>query len=252
MTEPSMHDRALSFGEEAASYDAYRPRYPRDAVEWVLQAATRTVRDVADVGAGTGALTSLLVAMDLDVTALDADEQMLDQLQRSLPGVKTIVAPAERLVLDDSSVDAVTVAQAFHWFDPVAAAQEFSRVLRPGGVVGLFWNLRDDRADWWAALRPIINGPDWERSGADEALAELAQVFPNVERHEFPHVTPMTHERIVNLANTFSFVRLRDDAEELLAQVRVVLATHPDTKDREIIEVPYVTAAYRVAVAEPD
>jgi SAM-dependent methyltransferase len=247
MTEPSMEDRALSFGQEAKSYDAYRPRYPRDAVAWVLEAAQREVRDVADVGAGTGALTSLLVSMDLDVTAFDADAQMLDQLRLSVPDVPAIVAPAEQLTLDDASVDAVTVAQAFHWFDPVAAAHEFARVLRPGGVVGLFWNLRDDRAPWWAALRPIIGGPDWERADVDEEIRELTANFPNIERREFSHVTPMSSDRIVKLVNTFSFVRLRDDAQDLLDQVRAVLASHPDTKGRDLIDVPYVTAAYRAS-----
>lgn len=247
-----MEDRALSFGEEAASYDSNRPRYPREAVEWVLAAAKRKVHNVADVGAGTGALTSLLVSLGFDVTALDADAQMLERLRLSVPEVTAIEARAEKLALDDASVDAVTVAQAFHWFDPVAAAQEFSRVLKPGGVVGLFWNLRDDRARWWAALRPIINGPDWERSSGDEALAELAQVFPNVERHEFPHLTPMTHDRIVNLVGTFSFVRLRDDAHDVLEQVRAVLASHPDTKDRDVLDVPYVTAAYRATFSDAD
>ena len=108
----------------------------------------------------------------------------------------------------------MTVAQAFHWFDPVAAAREFARVLRPGGVVGLFWNLRDDRTPWWAALRPIIDGPDWVRDSGEAALAELAQVFPGLERNEFAHSTPMTHDRIVNLVGTFSFVRLQDDAND--------------------------------------
>jgi SAM-dependent methyltransferase len=245
MTEPSIEDHALSFGQAAQAYDAYRPRYPREAVEWVLEASQRRVRDVADVGAGTGALTSLLDSLGLDVTAFDADAQMLAQLRLSVPGVTTVVAPAEELALDDASIDAVTVAQAFHWFDPVKAAHEFARVLRPGGVVGLFWNLRDDREPWWAALRPIIDGPDWERADGEEALRELAQVFPNVERHEFPHVTPMTPDRIVQLTNTFSFVRLRDDAQDLLDQVREVLASHPDTRGRDLIDVPYVTAAYR-------
>jgi SAM-dependent methyltransferase len=245
MTEPPADVRALSFGQEAASYDANRPRYPREALAWVLEAATRHVLDVADVGAGTGALTSLLVSDGLHVTAFDADGQMLDQLRRSVPEVTAIVARAESLALDDASVDMVTVAQAFHWFDPVGASREFARVLRRGGVVGLFWNLRDDRAPWWAALRPIINGPDWERSDGDEALRELAEVFHNIERREFPHTIPMSHERIVNLVGTFSFVRLRDDADAVLEQVREVLRSHPDTRDRDVIEVPYVTATYR-------
>jgi SAM-dependent methyltransferase len=252
MTEPSREVRALSFGEEARSYDANRPRYPREAVEWVLEAARRKVHDVADVGAGTGALTSLLVSLGFAVTAFDADGQMLERLRLSVPEATAIVAPAEKLTLDDASVDAVTVAQAFHWFDPDAASQEFSRVLKPGGVVGLFWNLRDDRAQWWEALRPVIDGVDWERADGDEALRELAQVFPNLERHEFPHSIPMSHERIINLVGTFSFVRLRDDAHDVLQQVGKVLATHPDTKDRDIIDVPYVTAAYRVVFADTE
>ncbi len=242
-----MRDRALSFGSGAASYDANRPRYPREAITWVLDSATVNVQQVADVGAGTGALTSTLASMGFEVTAFDADAQMLEQLRRSVPGVNAIVAPAERLDLADASVDAVTVAQAFHWFDPVAAAREFARVLRPGGVTGLFWNLRDDRVSWWADLRPIIDGPDWVRADADEALDELAQVFPNIKRHEFPHTTPMSRERIVALVATFSFVRLRDDADLILDQVRDLLDSHPDTKDRAVIDVPYVTAAYRVA-----
>ena len=246
MAEPSMRDRALSFGSGASSYDESRPRYPREAITWVLEAAKMTVRDVADVGAGTGALTSSLASMGLEVTAFDADALMLEQLRRSVPGVSTVVAPAEHLPLADASVDAVTVAQAFHWFDPVAAAREFARVLRPGGVIGLFWNLRDDRAPWWAALRPIIDGPDWVRADGDEALEELAQVFANIERHEFPHLTPMSRERIVALVGTFSFVRLHDNADLILEQVRELLDSHPDTKDRAVIEVPYVTAAYRV------
>jgi SAM-dependent methyltransferase len=246
MSGPSMEDRARSFGREAASYDENRPRYPREAVEWVLQAARRAVRDVADVGAGTGALTSTLVSLGLDVTALDADGQMLDRLRENLPAVTAVVAPAEQLALNDDTVDALTVAQAFHWFDPVAAAREFARVLRPGGVVGLFWNLRDDRTPWWAALRPIIDGPDWVRDSGEAALAELAQVFPGLERNEFAHSTPMTHDRIVNLVGTFSFVRLQDDANDRLEQVRALLASHPDTRDRHVIDVPYVTATYRV------
>jgi SAM-dependent methyltransferase len=245
MTEPPADVRALSFGQEAASYDANRPRYPREALEWVLEAATRHVLDVADVGAGTGALTSLLMSDGLHVTAFDADGQMLDQLRRSVPEVTAIVARAESLALDDASVDMVTVAQAFHWFDPVGASREFARVLRPGGVVGLFWNLRDDRAQWWSALRPIIGGPDWEQSDGQEPLDELSQLFPHVERQEFPHSIPLSHERIISLVGTFSFVRLRDDADAVLNRVREVLRSHPDTRDRDVIEVPYVTATYR-------
>lgn len=242
-----MEDRALSFGEEAKSYDEYRPRYPREAVEWVMEVTKTPIHDVVDVGAGTGALTALLVSMGFAVTAFDADEKMIDQLRHSVPEATAGTSRAEQLPLGNASVDAVTVAQAFHWFDPVVAAHEFTRVLRPGGVIGLFWNLRDDRASWWGALRPIIDGPDWVRGDADEAWRELEHVFPGLERREFAHSISMSPERIVKLVNTFSFVRLHEDVEQILDQVREILATHPETKGRDVIEVPYVTAAYRVS-----
>jgi SAM-dependent methyltransferase len=241
-----MDDRRLSFGSAAASYDANRPRYPVDAVRWVFDVATRPVHDVADVGAGTGALTGVLVELEYDVTAFDADPLMLEQLAKSVPTARIVTAPAESLPVGEQSFDALTVGQAFHWFEPSAAAAEFHRVLRPGGVTGLFWNMRDDRAAWWGALRPIIDGPDWQRSDGSEALRELSQHFNGVEREEFEQTISMSPERIVNLCATFSYVRLREDSEQVLDRVREVLATHPDTKGRAIIDVPYVTAAYRI------
>lgn len=157
MTRPGFEDRRLSFGAEAAAYAEHRPGYPDEAVAWVLGGATRDVGEVADVGAGAGALTAALVRRGLDVTAYDADGQMLAELERRVPGVPTRVAPAESLPLGDAAVDALLVAQAWHWFDQPAAAAEFVRVVRPGGVIGLLWNVR--RAARAARDSPRHGGP---------------------------------------------------------------------------------------------
>jgi len=246
VSEPSMEERRLSFGQAAADYDAYRPTYPRAAIDWLLEGATRPVVDVADVGAGTGAFTNILVDAGLHVTAFEPDPGMIDQLARRLPSVTRVVASAERLTVPDGSFDALTVAQAFHWFDAPVAAREFERVVRPGGVIGLLWNQRDDRVAWMAATRPIAEGEDWRRADANEATGELAGYFPTIERGEFAHLVPMTPDAIVGLVGTFSFVRLAPDRDERLDATRELLATHPETRGRELIDVPYVTAVYRV------
>jgi len=241
-----MEERRLSFGRAAADYDTYRPSYPRAAIEWLLKGATRPVDDVADVGAGTGAFTNVLVDLGLNVTAFEPDPGMIDQLAHRLPSVTRVVATAESLPVPDGSFDALTVAQAFHWFDAPVAAREFERVVRPGGVIGLLWNQRDDRVAWMAATRPIAEGEDWRRADADEAMGELAGYFPSIERAEFPHLVSMTPDAIVGLMGTFSFVRLAPDRDQRLASMRELLATHRETRGRELINVPYVTAVYRV------
>jgi len=254
---PTAEQRRLSFGAAAAEYAAARPGYPAEAVRWVLDGAARPVSDVADVGAGTGALTRTLVDLADRVTAYEPDPGMLEQLHEALPGVETAVARAESLPTGDGSLDAVLAAQAWHWFDHAAAAAEFARVLRPGGVVGLVWNVRDSRVPWMGALQDIIGGEDSMRLVATEStqtvleqeeragLAELDAFLPGVERATFPHMIAMTPDQLVRLTSTYSYVRLSPRADELYAAVRDLLATHPDTVDRETVDVAYVTATYR-------
>lgn len=246
MTRPEFEARRLSFGAESAAYADHRPGYPDAAVGWVLAGATRPVREVADVAAGTGALTRSLVRRGLAVTAYDADPLMLAELERRVPGVPTRAAAAEALPLPDGSVDAVLVGQAWHWFDKPAAARELERVVRPGGVIGLLWNVRDSRVPWMGELQELIDGEDAMLASRSGARDEIAAVHPRVEAADFPHTVPMTPDQVLGLLSTFSYVRLRADADEVYAAVRHLLATHPDTAGRNVIDVPYVTATYRV------
>ncbi|EUA44075.1 ubiE/COQ5 methyltransferase family protein [Mycobacterium xenopi 3993] len=109
-----------------------------------------------DLGAGTGKLTTRLVERGLDVVAVDPIPEMLDVLRKSLPDTPALLGTAEEIPLPDNSVDAVLVAQAWHWFDPARAIPEVIRVLRPGGRLGLVWNTRDERLGWVRELGRII------------------------------------------------------------------------------------------------
>lgn len=143
MTGPAA--RGSSFGDDAEAYERWRPGYPDDAIDWLLP---QGARDVLDLGAGTGKLTAALVDRGLHVIAVDHDDRMLQVLRRRHPSVETHAAPAEALPIASGSVDAVLVGDAWHWFDPAAAAAEAARVLRADGRLGLLWHEPDIEAGW--------------------------------------------------------------------------------------------------------
>src|SRR6202011_6390851 len=96
----SSHDRSLSFGFEAAAYERGRPSYPPEAIDWLLPAGAR---DVLDLGAGTGKLTTRLVERGLDVVAVDPIAEMLEMLRNSLPDTPALLGTAEEIPLADNS-----------------------------------------------------------------------------------------------------------------------------------------------------
>ena len=140
-----------SFGAAAAAYAEHRPVYAEAAVEWALEPVReRRPLRVADIGAGTGKLTAMLVRLGADVSAVEPDPQMLAELRRTMPEVHSAPGSAEELPLADASVDAVLAGQAMHWFDLDRALPEIARVLAPGGVLAGLWNVDDDRVAWVA------------------------------------------------------------------------------------------------------
>ncbi|MCM6761923.1 class I SAM-dependent methyltransferase [Rathayibacter sp. ZW T2_19] len=175
-------DPARSFGTAVDAYDRGRPGYPDDAVDWLLshapdrapaayvperaRAAGADASDrlrALDLGAGTGKLTASLVARGLDVTAVEPDDAMRARLGELLPTVRALPGTAERIPLEDASVELVTVAQAWHWVDPERASAEVARVLVPGGVLALVWNIRDESVPWVHRLGEVAGSSPAER-----------------------------------------------------------------------------------------
>lgn len=138
--------RATSFGVVAREYDRCRPSYPVAAVDWLAPSAPA---HVADVGAGTGKMTELLVARGLDVEAVEPDRRMLTVLGRNNPVAHLHHSDSEHIPVQDASLDAVLVADAWHWFDPEPTIMEIRRVLKPGGWLGLVWNVVAEPVEPW-------------------------------------------------------------------------------------------------------
>ncbi|WP_286956216.1 class I SAM-dependent methyltransferase [Brevibacterium sp. UBA7493] len=187
------------FGTTAELYDAVRPGYPADAIDAVLAEAADRQLDVCDLGAGTGLLSRDLLLDDrvAELTAVDPDEQLL---ARNPAQVR--VGTAEAIPLPDASVDIVTAAQAWHWFDPQAAGAEIARVLRPGGRLAILNNQLDVRIPWVLRLARIMHAGDVYRPGWQPHLGHGFTTEPTQE-HLF--TTPVTIDTVVKLAATRSY-----------------------------------------------
>jgi SAM-dependent methyltransferase len=147
MSDPAgTRDPRLRFSDRVGDYRATRPGYPPRLLDELReQGALFPDAAVADVGSGTGILTRLLLEAGHPVFAVEPNDAMRRAAEEDLEnfrGFHSVAGSAEATTLPGGSVDLVTAAQAFHWFDRAAARSEFGRILRPGGQVALVWNER--------------------------------------------------------------------------------------------------------------
>ncbi|BBX71724.1 class I SAM-dependent methyltransferase [Mycolicibacterium psychrotolerans] len=240
----SAEQRSLSFGAEAAAYERGRPSYPPEAIDWLLPPGAHTV---LDLGAGTGKLTTRLVERGLDVVAVDPIPEMLELLSGSLPDTPALLGTAEDIPLADDSVDAVLVAQAWHWFDPERALKEVARVLRPGGRLGLVWNNRDERLGWVKDLGRIIG----HEVDPFSQTVELPAPFGDVARHQVEWTSYLTPQALIDLVASRSYCITSPEQvrTRTLDRVRELLTTHPALANSTGLALPYVTVCVRATLS---
>jgi SAM-dependent methyltransferase len=212
-THPDLLDPvfARSFGSQADRYDRVRPSYPAAALDLVL-AGPGPIRRILDIGAGTGKLTAALLGRGAEVVAVEPDPLMLAVLADRLPQVRALAGSAERIPLPDGSVDAIVAGQAFHWFQRPDADHELARVLRPGGVLGLLWNLPDRRVEWVRKLYSASRKHEFPGSKQFDKLD--GTLFTEVEQASVPaeHLLPGP-DGLRDLVHTWSWVITRPQAE---------------------------------------
>lgn len=229
-------------------YDAARPDYPGEAIEYFVSVLGLTRgTHVLDLGAGTGIFTRQLLAFVDKVTAVEPSESMRASLASTTPGVDVLEGSDVAIPLANESVDAVFAAQAFHWFDAPRALLEIRRVLTPSGGLGLVWNERDESVEWVAQLS---RASQWDVRapydvGADFTAVIAAGPFTNVERVTFPHSQTLSREGLRQRVLTTSYITVMDEPERavLMAEVSKVV-----DQLAEPIELPYVTTAYSASV----
>lgn len=135
------HDCAL-FTDKQQLYDGCRPSYPEEAIRFIREAVGKGAT-IADLGSGTGKMAALLAPWAGQLYAVEPNVHMRTMLRQNLaafPQAHIIPATAESTHLPDASLDAITIAEAYHWFDSDATRAEIRRILKPGGRVFLLWN----------------------------------------------------------------------------------------------------------------
>lgn len=217
--------RGLSFGAMAEDYDRWRPSYPVAAVDWLAPPAPAIV---VEIGAGTGRLTSLLLSRGLEVEAVEPDPRMRAVLARNHPGARRHASVSTALPVADGSVDAVLVADAWHWFDPAATMEEVRRVLRPGGWLGLVWNVvAEPVEDWEHALAGAPDMYDRDTKGGRDGVGRRLPLATEdeLEFAQFDWVWDLTPaHRAANLATTSMAIAMTPgEREEWLDSARTEL-----------------------------
>ncbi len=220
---------AAGFGSAAEVYERARPGYPDDAVAFLAdRLELRAGRTVLDLAAGTGKLTRRLVPTGARVVAVEPVAEMRAQLERLVPGAEILAGTAEAIPLAAAAVDAVTVAQGFHWFEPDPALAEIHRVLRPGGTLALVWNSRDlddalqrELEDLLAPLRSAVVA---QELGAWQADVKRSPLFGPAETARFAYVQTFTKRDLEERVASTSFVAAMSDADRaaFLARVRAL------------------------------
>lgn len=244
---PGTHEdkatRARSFGAAAEAYERARPGYPDETIDWLLPEGARTV---LDLGAGTGKLTRSLAARGLEVVAVEPLVEMRERLAATVPDVRVVAGTAEEIPLPDDSVDAITVAQAWHWVDPQRATAEAARVLRPGGTLGLIWNRRDDRVDWIVRLTEVMGSAEVEVM--DMSAVEIGPPFGETESFVTEWQRPMDVDLLVEMAASRSYVITATPRRrrEILDGVRRVVEADPHLGTE--FDLPYRTYCYRATL----
>jgi SAM-dependent methyltransferase len=170
----TLHPLAERLASVADAYERGRPEYAA-AVVGAIAAELRLAPDarVLDLAAGTGKLTRALLAAGVDVVAVEPQASLREKLAARVGAERVREGLAEAIPLPDASVHAVTVADAFHWFDHAAALAEIRRVLRPRGGLAVLTTIPDWRDASWAdeigkvmervrPEHPGFDGPPWQ------------------------------------------------------------------------------------------
>jgi SAM-dependent methyltransferase len=229
-----LHEAAATgFARAAERYERGRPGYPDAALGWLAERLElREDKTVVDLAAGTGKLTRLLTRTGARVVAVEPVAEMRALIA---PPAEALDGTAGAIPLADASADAVTVAQAFHWFDPVSALPEIHRVLAPDGHMVIIWNTREDEDPVNRAIKAIVepyrgDTPTHRRQPWREAL-DASPLFGQVEERTFPNPHELDGETLVERVTSTSFIAAlpHDELESVAARARALAAGGPVT-----------------------
>jgi SAM-dependent methyltransferase len=226
------------FTSRVDSYVRYRPSYPAAALDLLKdRCGLSSTSRVADVGSGTGMFTRRLLETGAEVWGVEPNDAMRSAAERLLGGhdrFHSVAGTAEASTLPAASVDLITVAQAFHWFDAARARTEFTRMLIPGGWVALVWNERPRGASafldgYEQLLLSHCSGYHEVLTTRRESPESAVDLFGGaVQRASFPNQQTLGFESVVGrlLSASYAPEPGHPEHEQLIAGLRELFARH--------------------------
>jgi len=253
---PRTRRAVRGFDRLAEAYERGRPGYPVTAVRHlgrVLHLGPGAT--IVDLGSGTGKFTRALAPLGAARVAVEPTEGMRRVFERVVPDVLVLDGTAEEIPLPDRFADAIVCAQAFHWFRPRPTLEEFARVLRPGGGVGLVWNTWTDGAEgatWWHRVwevadryhrkeRSRVGWRPWKKEfgGPSSRFGRLhLRKFPNEQRAPVATIV----DRVLSTSSVA--VQSASERRRVAREVREIVRADPLTRGRRVLRLPMVTEVY--------
>lgn len=245
----SLHelDPTGRFSSRAEDYVKYRPSYPAAAIDAALSGLGELARLVAvDVGAGTGISSRLLASRGVRVIALEPNDAMRASADPT-PGIEWRPGTAEATGLETAAGDLVLCAQAFHWFEPLAALAEFRRILRSSGRLALIWNRRSTEDALTVGYRRVIRDVGGEgiaeRMPFEPGVVSARGLFTPVRTLTFPNAQRLNLDGLIGRARSASYVpKTGAAAERMVALLQELYAQHADAAG--LVTIVYLTEVH--------
>lgn len=202
-------------------YAKFRPTYPKALIQYLCsEIGLNNDSVVADIGSGTGILTRLLLSIGAKVYAVEPNEDMRKAAEIAnctFTNFISIDAPAENTTLTEQSIDYITAAQSFHWFDQACFRKECQRILKPDGKVIMIWNRRDETSGLVQTIDSISNKycPQFSGSARGMRGAKTKDAYQDFFKKKydtqiFPNDIVFDKERFIGLHQSASY-RLNED-----------------------------------------
>ena len=248
-----MKDSTQRFTDRVEDYIKYRPSYPQEVIQTLVQEAGLSAgKVIADIGSGTGILTRQLLETNCKVHAIEPNAAMRAAAEEMLgnhPGFISINATAENTSLPDRSLDGIAAGQAFHWFDRLATKVEFRRVLRPGGFIALVWNSwQTDSSDFIKDYTKLLLewGTDYQRvSRTNVDDAAIRQFFHprTFQKFTFPHYQTFDYDGLRGrlFSSSYTPQEGHSNYEPLILGLRQLFDQH---QLNNAIRFEYITTLY--------
>ena len=243
-----MDDVRQFFSSKVSDYTASRPSYPAALFEDLAALGLAHDMSVADIGAGTGLFTKSLLDRGWNVIAVEPNNAMraaADTALSQYPRYRSVAGAAEATALEDRSIDLITAAQAFHWFDIEPARRECLRILRPHGQVALIWNDRDLTDLIQRELDDLFTefgGAKRKAVLAREDRSSVATFFGagSIRKQIYPHEQQLDCGGLVSLALSRSYMPGRDTPEGQRV-IELVSQLHQRQAEDGLVTVRYQT-----------